>query len=104
MNAEADAPASTAGLLVRLRSAAVEYVRAGWPIVPLSLDGDRLIAGLSPIDPETAFEWWSDQPYGIGYQLGERFGRVGNPGRFEYVTDRPNPSQPPAGTISRQTR
>lgn len=62
-----------AELLVRLRSMAVEYVRTGWSIVPVSPAGDRLIAGLTPPDPATAFDWWSDQPYGIGCRLGEQF-------------------------------
>jgi hypothetical protein len=62
-----------AELLSRLRDAAVDYAQNGWPIVPISLTGDRLVAGLSPVDAHTAFEWWSDRPYGIGCRVGEQF-------------------------------
>lgn len=60
-------------LLTQLRCAAVDYAQSGWPIVPISLTGDRLVAALSPIDAHTAFEWWSDRPYGIGCRVGEQF-------------------------------
>jgi Bifunctional DNA primase/polymerase, N-terminal len=68
--------ALTAGedvLVDRLRAAAVAYVKAGWPILPLSLTGDRLVAGRSPLDVRMAADWWSQRPYGIGCRLGDEF-------------------------------
>ena len=60
-------------LLERLRSAAVEYAGLGWPVLPLSPAGDQVVAGMSPRDAEMAADWWSEQPYGIGVRVGERF-------------------------------
>ena len=60
-------------LLARLRAAAVEYVGLGWPILPLSPAGDQVVAGMSPRDGDMAADWWSEQPYGIGVRVGERF-------------------------------
>jgi hypothetical protein len=75
-------------LCAHLRSAAVNYAKTGWPILALSPAGDRLVAGLSP-DPETAFEWWSDQPYGIGCRLGEQLDAVEVPADVgELILDR----------------
>lgn len=66
-------------LVARLRSRAVEYVRAGWPVVAVAAAGDRLVAELTPADPAAAAVWWSDQPYGIGCRLGERFDALAIP-------------------------
>lgn len=60
-------------LMERLRMAAVDYVTAGWPILPTSPTGDRLVAGRGPVDAPTAYEWWSDKPYGIACRVGDRF-------------------------------
>ena len=57
----------------RTLTAVSEYVTDGWPILPLSPAGDRLVAGMSPDNVGTAIEWWSDRPYGIACRIGQRF-------------------------------
>lgn len=71
--------AGDAELVGRLRSMAMEYVRAGWPIVAVDPAGDRLVAESTPADPSAAAQWWSDQPYGIGCRLGEAFDALAIP-------------------------
>ena len=57
-----------------LTLAAVRYCTAGWPILPVCHPtADRLVCGQTPRDPETAREWWSDQPYGIACRTGVLF-------------------------------
>jgi hypothetical protein len=57
-----------------LAVAAARYSAAGWPILPVRQPAaDRLVCGQSPPDPETAREWWSDQPYGIACRTGVLF-------------------------------
>lgn len=57
-----------------LTLAAVRYCAAGWPILPACQPAaDRLVCGRSPEDPETAREWWADQPYGIACRTGVLF-------------------------------
>lgn len=67
----------------RLRQAAVEYVAAGWPILPVETPtADRLICGRCPPDAKTAYAWWSDEPYGIACRTGEVFDAVQMPARL----------------------
>lgn len=68
----------------RLRAAAVDYATTGWPILPVATPtADRLICGRCPPDPETAYEWWSDEePYGIACRTGEVFDVVEMPARL----------------------
>lgn len=57
-----------------LTLAAVRYCAAGWPILPVCHPtADRLVCGRSPSDPQTARDWWSDQPYGIACRTGVIF-------------------------------
>lgn len=52
----------------------MRYSTAGWPIVPVCQPtADRLVCGFSPPDPNTAREWWADEPYGIGCRTGVLF-------------------------------
>lgn len=70
-------------LTVRLRDAAIGYVRAGWPILPVDTPtADRLICGRSPSDEATAHDWWSDQPYGIACSTGDAFDALEVPTRL----------------------
>jgi hypothetical protein len=65
---------SISDLRLRLREAAMEYTRAGWPILPVETPtADRLICGRSPRDATTVEEWWTDQAYGIACYTGEAF-------------------------------
>jgi Bifunctional DNA primase/polymerase, N-terminal len=58
----------------QLKGSAVRLCRDGWPVLPLRYpEGDRLLTNHGPGDPETAAEWWSDQPYGIACRTGELF-------------------------------
>jgi len=57
-----------------LTASAVRYSTAGWPILPVCQPtADRLICGHTPPDPQTAREWWADQPYGIACRTGVLF-------------------------------
>jgi Bifunctional DNA primase/polymerase, N-terminal len=59
---------------MRLREAAIEYTRAGWPILPVETPtADRLICGRSPHDVTMAEQWWTDETYGIACYTGEAF-------------------------------
>ena len=65
---------STSDVRLRLREAAVDYTRTGWPVLPVEIPtADRLICGRSPRDATTAEEWWSDKIYGIACYTGEVF-------------------------------
>lgn len=67
----------------RLREAAIEYVQAGWPILPVeSPTADRLICGRCPPDAATAHDWWTDEPYGIACRTGEAFDVLEMPTRL----------------------
>ena len=55
----------------RLRAAAVAYREANWPIVPTHAPyHSELLCTRTPNSPETAFEWWSQQQYGIACPIG----------------------------------
>ena len=67
----------------RLRDSAVDYARAGWPILPVETPtADRLICGRCPPDPQTAHEWWTDEPYGIACRTGEVLDAVEMPSQL----------------------
>lgn len=64
----------------RLRDAAIGYVRAGWPILPVDTPtADRLICHRCPRDEATVRDWWSEEPYGIACRLGAEFDVVDMP-------------------------
>ena len=57
-----------------LTVAAVRYCASGWPILPVCQPtADRLVCGQTPPDPDTARQWWADQPYGIACRTGVLF-------------------------------
>lgn len=63
----------------QLAHAARSYVQAGWPILPVAPEGDRLAAGMSPSDTQTVDDWWGERPYGIGCRTGVVFDALSIP-------------------------
>ncbi len=63
--------------LARLCDAAVAYSTANWPILPTRApDYSQLVCTQAPASPEIAFEWWSQQQYGIACPVGRLFDLV----------------------------
>jgi hypothetical protein len=70
--------------IATLAEAAQELARLNWPILPVRtpispprsadyLPAPTLTSTLTPQDPITAREWWSDGPYGIAAHTGAKF-------------------------------
>lgn len=70
-------PTVTDTTIAQLQGAAVRLCANGWPILPVCYPtADRLVIGITPPDPETAADWWSEQPYGIACRTGELFDAI----------------------------